>query len=165
MTDRYLKILLCLIVGAMALTYVAHNIANVGAAYNFFVYTTSHQGQEAYPVTLLPVPPSWLIVVAMVVVFALEIAAGLLLLAGALKMWGARADSAAQFSGTKLLAKIGLGCALANWWGLFQVVAVAGYQLWQMPNGQGPDHGSWVFGAMAMLTLIYLSQREPDASS
>ena len=58
------------------------------------------------------------------------------------------------------MAKIGLGCAIVNWWGLFQVIAVAGYQLWQMPNGQGPDHGSWVFGAMSMMTLIYLSMRE-----
>lgn len=163
MIDRYLKILTCLIMGALALTYVAHNIANLGPAYDFFVYTTSHQGQEAYPLTLFPVPPPPLIVAAMIVVFSLEIAAGVLLLWGSWRMWRARGANELAFAAAKGPAKIGLGCAIANWWGLFQVVAVAGYQLWQMPNGQGPDHGSWVFGAMAMMTLIYLAA--PGAST
>ena len=163
MIDRYLKILACIIIGAMALTYVAHNFANLGEARAFFTYVTSHQGQEAYPVTLLPVPPNALIITAMVLVFALEVTAGVFLLLGAWRMWSAREQDAAGFSAAKRLAKIGLGCAIANWWGLFQVIAVAGYQLWQMPNGVGPDHGSWVFGAMSMMVLIYLSMRESEA--
>lgn len=165
MTDRLLKILSCLIVGAMALVYVAHNIANWGPAYDFFVYTTSHRGQEAYPVTLLPVPPPPLIVLAMVLVFAFEFAAGALLLWGCWRMWRARDGAPALFEAAKTPAKLGLGLAIANWWGLFQVIAVAGYQLWQMPNGQGPDHGSWVYGAISMLTLIYLSQAERVAEA
>ena len=163
MIDRYLKILMCVIIGGLALTYVAHNLANLEQAHAFFVYVTSHQGQEAYPVTLFPVPPEPLIVLAMVLVFTLEIAAGVFLWLGALRLWSARTGDAAGFDAAKRWAKIGLGCAIANWWGLFQVIAVAGYQLWQMPNGQGPDHGSWVFGAMAMLTLIYLSMKEERA--
>lgn len=160
MIDRYLKMLTCTIIGAMALTYVAHNFANLGAAHDFFIYVTSHQGQEAYPVTLLPVPPGPLVVAAMVLVFGLELAAGGLLLLGAWRLWQARAADAAEFNAAKRLAKIGLGCAIANWWGLFQVIAVAGYQLWQMPGGIGPDHGSWVYGAMSMMVLIHLSMRE-----
>lgn len=162
MIDRYLKILTCLIIGCMALIYVAHNFANIGAAHAFFTYVTSHQGQEAYPFTLFPVPPNALIIVAMILVFGLELAAGALLLLGAWRLWNARRSDAVAFNAAKHVAKIGLGCAIANWWGLFQVVAVAGYQLWQMPNGQGPDHGSWVFGAMSMMTLIHLSMHESD---
>lgn len=163
MIDRNLKILTSLIIGSMALVYVAHNLANLGAAYEFFVYVTSHQGQEAYPVTLFPVPHPALVVAAMALVFGLELAAGIFCIRGAWAMWRARSGKTEAFQEAKRWAKIGLGCAIANWWGLFQVIAVAGYQLWQMPNGQGPDHGSWVFGAMAMLTLIYLSQREGEA--
>jgi predicted small integral membrane protein len=163
MVDRYLKILMCVIIGAMALTYVTHNFANLGEAHAFFTYVTSHEGQEAYPVTLFPVPPNALIIAAMVLVFSLEVAAGVLLWLGAWRMWNTRGQDAASFNGAKRLAKIGLGCAIANWWGLFQVIAIAGYQLWQMPGGQGPDHGSWVFGAMSMMVLIYLSMRESEA--
>ena len=163
MIDRYLKILASFIIGAMALTYVAHNFANIGQAEAFFTYVTSHAGQEAYPVTLFPVPPKPLIWLAMALVFALELAAGFLCIIGAWKLWQARSGNAATFNAQKKTAKIGLGCAIANWWGMFQVIAVAGYQLWQMPDGTGPDHGSWVFGAMAMMTLIYLSLRDDEA--
>ena len=160
MTDRILKAMVSAVIGLMALLYVAHNIANVGAAYDFFVYTTSHAGQEAYPVTLLPVPPSFVIVAAMVLVFALEAAAGVLGLYGAWALYSARHADAAAFAAAKKWSKIAMGCAVLNWWGLFQGIAVAGYQLWQMEFGAGPDHGSWVFGAMAMMSLIYISMRE-----
>ena len=160
MIDRILKALVSASVGLMALLYVAHNLANLGAAYEFFGYTTSHVDQEAYPVTLLPVPPAFLIVIGMILVFALEAAAGLLGLYGGLAIWRARRADPATFAAAKKWAKIGMGCAVVNWWGLFQGVAVAGYQLWQMPLGGSPDHGSWQFGAMAMLALIYLSMAE-----
>jgi len=165
MTDRILKALITASVGLMALLYVAHNIANLGAAYDFFAYTTSHVDQEAYPVTLLPVPPSFLIVIAMILVFTLEAATGLLGLFGAWKLFSLRHADAATFEAGKKWAKIAMGCAVVNWWGLFQGIAVAGYQLWQMPLGGSPDHGSWVYGAMAMMTLIYLSMREDAAAA
>lgn len=164
MIDRYLKSAITACVALMALLYVAHNIANVQQAHDFFVYTTSHTDQEAYPVTLLPVPPAFLIVIAMVAVFALELLAGIGGLYGAWKLFSLRQSSAAEFEAGKTWAKIAMGAAVVNWWGLFQGVAVAGYQLWQMPLGGGPDHGSWVFGGMAMMTLIYLTLREAEAA-
>lgn len=160
MIDRILKALFAVILGAMALLYVAHNIANLGPAYEFFVYSTSHADQQSYPVTLLPVPPSPLVWLAMALVFALEIAAGVFLVWGGARLWNARGADPAAFGKAKLFAKIGIGCAVLNWWGLFQVIAVAGYQLWQMPLGAGPDHGSWVYGAMNMLLLVYLNQKD-----
>lgn len=161
MTDRILKALISAIVGLIALLYLVHNLANAGAAYEFFVYTTSHADQQAYPVTLLPVPPPVVVLAAMVLVFTLEGAAAGLCLYGGWRLFALRRADAGAFERGKIPAKIGLGCAILNWWGLFQGIAVAGYQLWQMPLGGGPDHGSWVFGAIAMLSLIYISQREP----
>jgi len=160
MTDRIIKAIASACVGLFALLYVAHNIANLQLAYEFFVYTTSHVDQEAYPVTLLPVPPGFLIVIAMVTVFALEAAAGVLCLYGSWVLWSHRNADAATFIAAKKWAKIGMGCAILNWWGLFQGVAVAGYQLWQMPLGEGPFYGSFFYGAMAMMTLIYVSMKE-----
>lgn len=164
MIDRILKAGITASVGLMALLYVAHNIANLQQAHDFFVYTTSHADQEAYPVTLLPVPPGFLIVIAMVIVFALEGAAGLLGLYGGWKLLSLRNADVATFEAAKKWAKIAMGLAVLNWWGLFQGVAIAGYQLWQMPLGQGPFDGSWVYGAMAMMTLIYVSMREPETA-
>ncbi|QZD91277.1 DUF2165 domain-containing protein [Qipengyuania aurantiaca] len=157
MTDRILKAAITASVALMALLYVAHNIANLQQAYDFFVYTTSHADQEAYPVTLLPVPPAFLIVIAMVLVFSLELLAGLGGLYGAWKLFSLRRASPDAFEAGKRWAKIAMAAAVVNWWGLFQGVAVAGYQMWQMPLGQGPFDGSWVYGGMAMMTLIYLS--------
>ena len=160
MADRILKGLIAASVGLMALLYVAHNLANVQQAHDFFVYTTSHVDQEAYPVTLLPTPPGFLIVIGMIVVFSLEAAAGVLGLFGGFRLLMLRHADAATFEAGKKWAKIGMGCAVLVWWGLFQAIAVAGYQLWQMPLGQGPTTGSWIYGGMAMTTLIYLGQRE-----
>lgn len=160
MTDRIIKAAASACVGLFALLYVAHNIANLPQAYDFFIYTTSHADQAAYPVTLLPVPPKFLIVVAIIVVFTLEAGAGVLGLYGAWALWNLRKADAATFNAGKKWAKIGMGCAVLNWWGLFQGVAVAGYQLWQMPLGEGPFYGSFFYGAMAMTTLIYVSMRD-----
>ena len=160
MTDRIIKAVASACIGLFALLYVAHNIANLQQAYDFFVYTTSHAGQEAYPVTLLPVPPAFVISIAMMLVFSLEIAAGALGLYGGWALWSNRKADAATFEASKKWAKIAMGCAVLNWWGLFQGVAVAGYQLWQMPNGEGPFYGSFFFGAMAMMTLIYVSMKD-----
>lgn len=161
MTDRILKAVITASVALMALLYVAHNIANFPQAYDFFAYTTSHVDQEAYPVTLLPVPPQFVLVIAIVAVFALELVAGLGGLYGAWKLWSLRKSTATEFEAGKKWSKIAMGCAVLNWWGLFQGIAVAGYQLWQMPLGEGPTNGSWIYGGMAMMTLIYLTQREP----
>lgn len=160
MIDRIIKAVASACVGLFALLYVAHNIVNLPQAFDFFVYTTSHVDQEAYPVTILPVPPNFLIVIMMVVVFALEAAAGILGLYGGWVLWRLRKADAPAFEAGKKWAKIGLACAVLNWWGLFQGVAVAGYQLWQMPLGEGPFYGSFFYGAMAMMTLIYLGQRD-----
>lgn len=163
MVDRYLKSAIVASVALMALMYVAHNFANLQQAYEFFIYSTSHTDQEAYPVTLLPVPPKFLIVAGMVLVFSLELVAGLGGLFGAWKLWSLRSADAGSYETGKKWAKIAMGAAVINWWGLFQGVAVAGYQLWQMPLGQGPFDGSWIYGGMAMMTLIYVSMREPSA--
>nr|WP_137678217.1 DUF2165 family protein [Parerythrobacter lutipelagi] len=160
MIDRTIKPVIVTSVALMALLYVAHNIANWQQAFDFFVYTTSHADQKAYPVTLLPVPPTFLVVAAMVLVFTLELVAGIGGLFGAWKLWSLRKADGASYEAGKKWAKIALACAVVNWWGLFQGIAVAGYQLWQMPLGGGPDHGSWVFGGMAMMTLIYLSMKD-----
>lgn len=160
MTDRIIKAVVVASIALFALLYVAHNIANLPQAYDFFVYTTSHVDQEAYPVTLLPVPPAFLIVIAIVVVFTLEAIAGILGFYGAWHLWTLRKADAASFEAGKKWAKIALACAVFNWWGLFQGIAVAGYQLWQMPLGEGPFYGSFFYGAMAMMALIYVSLRE-----
>jgi len=160
--DRYIKIVVCLVIAVMALMYGAHNIANIEQAYGSFVFATSNEGQEIYPVTLLPTPASPLLTIAMWFVIGLELLAGTLLLIGALRMWSRRREITPAFENAKAVAKVGFGCAIIVWWGLFQAIAVAGYQLWQMPGGEGPNTGSWIYGAMTMMSLIYVSLPERE---
>ena len=161
MIDRPLKALIAFILGAMALLYVFHNIANFGAAQAFFAYVTSHADQEAYPVTLLPVPPTPIVLIAMSLVFALEFAAGALLMWAGFSMVLRRNDNPG-FARAVTLAKWGVGCAVLNWWGLFQAIAGAGYQMWQIEAGRDPFFSSLLFGTMHMLFLIVLNQPEND---
>ena len=121
--------------------------------------SVANSSQPRGPALARTAVPPFVIVIAMGLVFTLEIAAGLLCLYGAWHLFALRRADAAAFEAGKRWAKIGLGCAVLNWWGLFQGIAIAGYQLWQMPLGEGPMMGSWIYGGIAMMVLIYIGQR------
>lgn len=160
--DRILKTLFSAMVGVMALLYVAHNFANFDQAVAAVGYITSLQGHEIYPNNLLPALPPALQLLAALTVFAGEIAAGVFALWGAWNLWTHRKAGAAEFRAASWQAKLGCGLAVLVWWGLFHAIGGAGYQMWQSPQGDGPFTGSWIYGGISMMVLIYLSIGEPD---
>lgn len=163
MIDRYLKIVFAAQAGLMALLYVAHNWANYGEALAAFGFITTLQGHEIYPTNLLPALPPALQVVAMWMVFISEMLAAGFMLWGSWAMWQARGADSSAFTAAKTKAKIGCAFGVFVWWGLFQTIAAAGYQMWQSPAGEGPFYGSFMYGAICFVTLIYVSMRESDA--
>ena len=89
MTVRVLKVVFVAIVGLMALLYGVQNIANLDSAFGAVSYVGSMKEHAAYPSSVGPAIASphltWAI---LAFIISAEIAAGLVCLGGAAKMWG-----------------------------------------------------------------------------
>ena len=158
MEHRYLKIALTLSVALLALFYVAHNIANWGAATGAVGYVLSHQGHQVYPVSLVPAITNAMIHALITgIICAAEIAAGSISLICVWRLWTVRNADAVVFSAAKRFAVVGVGLAALVWFFLFAVFGGALYQMWQTEVGAASLEGAWQFSGLSFLTLIYLS--------
>jgi predicted small integral membrane protein len=160
MIDRYLKISFVAALGAMALLYVIHNIMNMTDAYWAVGYVLSLENNEVFDANLLPAIPAAAIPFAAWIIFAFEIACGLICLIGAWKLWQARGADAAEFESAKTMAKIGAGLAVIIWFGFFGAIGGAGYQMWQSEIGAGSLGDAFKFSVWGLLVLIYLGQKD-----
>ena len=166
MEHRYLKIALTLSVGLLALFYVAHNIVNWTAATGAVGYVVSQQDHQAYPTTIVPAvasPAAHAGITALIC--AGELAAAILSLLGAWRLWAARNAGAAAFVASKRLAVIGTGLAALVWFFLFAVFGGALYQMWQTEVGAASLEGAWQFSGLSFLTLIYLCLPNGEAQN
>ena len=158
---RYLKILFVVICALMALIYVGQNFANPGAAHQSMMYVMSGADHQAYPDSFGPkfTNPAlgW---IAIVIVFSLEVATGLLLARGAWDMWRARSLEAEGFRESLKWAQIGCGVGVLVWFGLFGVIGAAFFQMWQTAIGDGSMRGAFQLFMSCAVTLLFLNQ--PD---
>lgn len=162
MEHRYLKILLSLCVALMALFYVLHNLVNWDAATAAIGYVMSLQDHDVYPASLAPAVTSPVLVnLTLIVICIGELAAGLLALAGTIRLWQARRADAAGFAAAKRFAVLGAGVAVLVWFGLFAGFGGAFYQMWQTEVGAGSLEGAFQYAGLSFLTLIYVSLVEP----
>lgn len=160
MTERYLKIIFVAALGVMSLLYVIHNIVNIDTAYYVVGYVLGLEGNTIFKVNVLP-PISATLVPAMAwIIFAFEIATGLVCLWGAWKLWQALDSEPAEFHTAKGTARLGAGLAVITWFGIFGVLGGAGYQMWQHEIGAGSMNDAFKFSVWGLLLLIYLAQRE-----
>ncbi len=163
LTHRYLKIVLTLAVALLATFYVAHNIANWSSATAAVGYVLSQADHAIYPNDLAPAITSpALVAIATGIICAGEILVGVVALIGAFKLWGARKADAAAFSAAKKTAALGAGLGVIQWFFGFEVIGGALYQMWQTQIGGGSHHDAMTFAMLAFLTLIYLTQPEPE---
>ena len=163
LTHRYLKIALTLTVALMAIFYVAHNLANWAAANGAVGYVLSLADHTAYPNSLVPpVHDPAMVMVAVGIICLSEISAGVVSLIGAFGLWRARKGDAAAFSAAKRLACLGAGLAALVWFFLFEVIGGALFQMWQTDVGGASHREAMSLAMLALLTLIYLSQPEPE---
>jgi predicted small integral membrane protein len=158
MEHRYLKIALTLSVALLALIYAAHNIVNWNSATGAVGYVLSQQDHQAYPASLLPPivsPAVHAIITGMICVG--EVAAGVVSLIGAWRLWVARKADTVAFTAAKRLAVIGAGIAALVWFFLFAVFGGALFQMWQTEVGAASLEGAWQFSGLSFLTLLYLT--------
>ncbi len=158
---RYLKIMFAVIASMMCLIYVLQNLANTGPVHQYFMYVMSGADHQAYPETFaFHITSPTLGWIAAILVFALEFAAGFLLLKGAHDMWTARNSDADTFNVSKKWAEIGAGVGVLVWFGLFGVVGAAFFQMWQTPMGDSSMSGAFQFFVSCTLTLLFLIQKD-----
>jgi predicted small integral membrane protein len=156
MAIRHLKIFFVLSIALLCLFYATQNVANLDACFQAFAYVLGAADHQVYPDSILPAihnpVATWLM---LVLVVALEFAAGLLAAKGAWDLWSVRKASAADFNGAKTYALIGCGVGIVVWLGLFAAFGGALLQMWQTEIGAGSmDDAFQFFVACALIFII-----------
>lgn len=165
MLDRNLKVIFTALLGLMALIYVLQNFVNLEAAYGALGYVLSLQDHEGFARNMFPALGSPFSQVAAWIVFAFELATGVVLLWGAWRLWSARGADPAEYRAATRAARLGAGLAVITWFGLFGVFGGAAYQMWQTEVGSGSLNDAFKFSVWGFLLLLYLGQRETDTTA
>lgn len=155
-----LKVAFAICAGLMALFYALNNILNLEEAYSYVAFAFGQSGHEAYPSGVIPpitLPAlHWL---ALVLIIATELCAGLLALWGSFEMFRSRGDRTA-FTSAKGKALAGAGLGVIVWFGYFHVIASAGMQFWQTEAAPPVLGGAFQYAVFCFLTVLFLAQKE-----
>lgn len=158
---RILKIMFAVCAGLMALFYVLQNFANIHIAHGAVVYAMSGADQAIYPETFaFHTDSSALAWLALMLICATELAAGVLMLKGAVDMWSNRNAGSATFQAAKRWVEIGAGLGVLVWFGFFGAIGAAFFQQWQTAAGEGSMNGAFQYFISCAVTLIFVHQ--PD---
>ena len=113
MTIRNLKTVFVELIALLCLVYAGQNLANIEMAYQSIAYVMSNADHASYGNSFIPsVTSPFLIWVALILVVALELVAGLLSAKGAVDMWSARNSSPEAFNKVAVLEFLcGLDCS------------------------------------------------------
>lgn len=157
--NRLLKVALVASSSAFCLFYALQNLVNLGAAYGFVQYVTGMIGHEAYPGHFGPAVSSPVLIWAMlVIIIALELAAGIVAGKGAFDLWRVRAADAAGFNAAKTWGLAGCGLAVFIWFGIFSAVGGAYFQMWQTEAGANALQGSFQYAMLNGLVWLIVSR-------
>jgi predicted small integral membrane protein len=155
MAVRYLKIVFVAFISLLCLFYAGQNIANLDACYQAFAYVLGRVDHQVYPDSIFPaVQNPALIWLTLILVVALEFAAGLLAAKGVWDLWGARKAPAETFNSAKTYALVGCGMGIVVWLGLFTVFGGGLFQMWQTEIGKSSMEDAFKF--FAACTFVFL---------
>lgn len=164
MAIRYLKIILVVFVGLMALLYGLQNVVNLTAAHQAVAAVLSMADHEWYTVSVGPAVHSPVVSgIAIAVIIAAEIAAGLIALKGAWDLWSGRRAPAAEFNGAKTWALVGCGIGIVVWLGFFGAIGGAYFQMWQTELGAGSLEGAFQYFVSCALVFIIVNMADAEA--
>jgi predicted small integral membrane protein len=99
--------------------------------------------------------------VAYALIIAAEAATGVLLLAGAVRLWQARAGSGTEFNRAKDYAVAGATLAFLVWFFGFMVVGGEWFAMWESQSWNGQE-AAFRFYVTVLAVLIFLNQPDPD---
>ncbi|RUO60599.1 DUF2165 family protein [Pseudidiomarina insulisalsae] len=162
MSLRWIKIILALLLGLMCIAYALQNLVNLAGAHAALSYVLGMQDHTYYPETFaFAVTHPTLTWLALSVVIALELLAGIILLTGSWRLFQARYLPAAGFQQAKYTTLVGAGVGIIVWFGLFQVFGGAFFQMWQTELGDASFDGSFVYLGSIALIALFINQAEP----
>ena len=93
-----------------------------------------------------------------------EATAGLLIGAGAIRLWRARRAPVAAWQKAKGLATGGLTLSLLQWYLAFIIVGGEWFQMWQSKIWNGQDAAFRMFAIMG-ITLVFLNLPDPEVDA
>lgn len=158
---RYIKIMFAFLAGFMALFYVLQNFANIDPAFQSILYVLSGADHQVYPNSFfMKFNQPFIVWSALMVIFALEMIAAILMLKGGWDMVKAKNSNADDFNSSKKWAVIGSGVGVFVWFGLFGVIGSALFQMWQTQAGAGAMNGAFQYFISCAITLIFISQKD-----
>lgn len=162
MIARLSKALLVLMVGIFSLLVGVDNIVDYGTNYAFVEHVM--EMDTVLPTTTLTwraISSDVLNHAAYALIIAVEILTGLLCVAGAVRLWQVRGESAAVFNDAKNLAIAGLICGFGLWFFGFMTVGGEWFQMWQSKIWNGQE-AAFRFVASIGIVLVFLNQRDGE---
>ena len=163
MPVRVLKAVFAAWISLLCVFYAAQNVANLDAAHAAVAYVFSMQDHAIYGASFGPsVTHPALVWTALVIIIALEFAAGLCAARGAWDLWRARRADARTYHAAKTYALVGAGLGLFVWFGLFSVVGGAYFQMWQTGAGGASLTGAFQYLGMNAFVLIFINMRDDE---
>jgi len=158
---RYFKIVLIVLVGLQGLFYFISNALNWEYAQMAVGAVLGQGDSPAYQNAIIPPLTSpALIQLALIGIMTGELLVGLLCFKGAFDMWGTVGGSSETFNASKTWAIAGCCTALIVWFGIFQVLGAALFQMWQGQVGLGSFEGAFMYHAASALILIFVNQKD-----
>lgn len=156
---RILKIVLILFVAIWGIVGAWGNVTSAAGGIAQVAQVLSMEG-TFNPNSWRAVESTPLVWLAWSVIPIGKLVAGVLCAIGAWQLWGARRATAAQFNGSKTLAVLGCGVAVAMLYGAFMVIANIYFQLWQVETDVTTLPRA--FRHMAPIAFIMLFVNMPD---
>jgi predicted small integral membrane protein len=161
---RLAKIVMVLILAVFCLLVAFDNLTDYATNYLFVQHVlsmdTTFPGNSLMYRSIIN-PIAWQVAYALII--AAEAATGVLLLAGAVRLWQAREASGTDFNRAKDYAVAGSALAFLVWFFGFMVVAGEWFAMWESQTWNGQE-AAFRFVLVILAVLIFLNQTDPDVA-
>lgn len=165
MSTRVSKSVLTLALGIFALLVGVDNIIDYETNFAFVQHVLSMD--TTFPGNKLmwrAITLGWAHHAAYAGIIAAELAVGILCVAGAWRLFAARARPAAYFNEAKALAVVGMAAGFGLYFFGFLVIGGEWFQMWQSATWNGQE-AAFRFAALFGVVLIFVAIEDLDSSS
>ncbi|MBT8054157.1 MAG: DUF2165 family protein [Xanthomonadales bacterium] len=157
---RYLKIFAALFIGLIGFLAFLNNLFNILSAQSFVAAVISAPEQPYYEIIGPTFAAGWQGWLGLLVIMAGELAAGVLGIIGAVKLFGTRSAVSSEFQNAKTFAIAGGAIGVLVWYGFFIVLGEMYFNMWQTDIGLGSVNGAFRYGTVCAVLMFFISLRD-----